>query len=175
MTRVGASGRGIGAKHAPKRGPRVAKLLLIEDDSETAADVRDDLRGRGHDVVWAATGPDGELASYSQRDGGVDLAAPGGDPRSADVCTLADCVTSLYPGDGYSVAAGTSMAAPHVSGVAALLLAQEPTRTREQVLARLLDTARPLAHAGRGLLDARAALGVRVAPPPSRLARDRHR
>lgn len=81
MTRVGGSGRGIGAKHAPKRGPRVAKLLLIEDDSETAGDVRDDLHGRGHDVVWAATGPDGARAA---RDGGwgaiiLDRMLPGQD------------------------------------------------------------------------------------------------
>ncbi len=35
----------------------MARLLLIEDDAETAGDVLDDLRGRGHEVVWAATGP----------------------------------------------------------------------------------------------------------------------
>jgi two-component system OmpR family response regulator len=44
----------------------VARLLLIEDDAETAGDVLDDLRGRGHDVAWAATGPDGARAA---RDG----------------------------------------------------------------------------------------------------------
>ncbi|MHB2205632.1 response regulator transcription factor [Methylobacterium sp. CM6257] len=44
----------------------MARLLLIEDDAETAEDVLDDLRGRGHDVAWAATGPDGARAA---RDG----------------------------------------------------------------------------------------------------------
>lgn len=44
----------------------MARLLLIEDDAETAGDVLDDLRGRGHDVAWAATGPDGARAA---RDG----------------------------------------------------------------------------------------------------------
>ena len=117
----------------------------------------------GNALIVAATGPSGALASYSQRGAGVDLAAPGGDPVTPDVCAREDCVLSLFPGDRYSVAAGTSMAAPHVSGVAALLLAQDPTRTREQVVARLLVTARPLADAGRGTLDARAALGVRTA------------
>jgi two-component system, OmpR family, response regulator len=47
----------------------VARLLLIEDDAETAGDVLDDLRGRGHEVAWAATGPDGDRAA---RDGGWD-------------------------------------------------------------------------------------------------------
>lgn len=44
----------------------MARLLLIEDDAETAGDVLDDLRGRGHDVAWAATGPEGARAA---RDG----------------------------------------------------------------------------------------------------------
>lgn len=116
----------------------------------------------GSAVIVAATAPDGTLASYSQRGAGVDLAAPGGDPRDEEACTQADCVTSLFPAGRYSVAAGTSMAAPHVSGIAALLLAQDPTRTREQVIDRLLNTARPLAQAGSGLVDARAALAVQT-------------
>ena len=118
----------------------------------------------GNALIVAATGPSGALASYSQRGSGVDLAAPGGDPATPDVCTREDCVLSLFPGDRYSVAAGTSMAAPHVSGVAALLFGQAPARTREQVVQRLLITARPLAQAGRGSLDARSALGVTNAP-----------
>lgn len=44
----------------------MAKLLLIEDDADTAGDVLDDLRSRGHDVDWVATGPDGAQAA---RDG----------------------------------------------------------------------------------------------------------
>ncbi len=126
----------------------------------------------GAALVVAATGPDGQLASYSQRSLGVDLAAPGGDPVAEDRCTREDCVTSLYPADRYAVAAGTSMAAPHVSGVAALLLGQDGTRTREQLVARLTGTARPLAEAGAGVLDASAALDVRArqAPVPAAAA-----
>jgi len=47
----------------------VARLLLIEDDGDTAGDVLDDLRGRGHEVAWVATGPDG---ARSAREGGWD-------------------------------------------------------------------------------------------------------
>ena len=114
-------------------------------------------------VVVAATARSGQLASYSQRGTGVDVAAPGGDPKTKDTCTQSDCVTSLYPGNRYAVAAGTSMAAPHVSGIAALLLGQDPARTRGQVIARIEDTARPLAQAGHGVVDAAAALGVKAA------------
>ncbi len=112
-------------------------------------------------LIVAATARSGQLASYSQRGTGVDVAAPGGDPATKDTCTQSDCVTSLYPGNRYAVAAGTSMAAPHVSGIAALLLGQDSARTRDQVIARLEDTARPLAQAGHGLVDAAAALGVK--------------
>jgi len=119
----------------------------------------------GDALIVAATARSGALASYSQRGNGVDLAAPGGDPAQKDVCTQSDCITSLYPGNRYAVAAGTSMAAPHVSGIAALLLSQTPSRTRSDVVDRLKSTARPLAGAGAGVVDAAAALGVSSTTP----------
>jgi len=65
----------------PEAWTSVARLLLIEDDAETAGDVLDDLRGRGHEVGWVATGPDGARAA---RDGGweaiiLDRMLPGQD------------------------------------------------------------------------------------------------
>lgn len=120
----------------------------------------------GDALIVAATSRGGRLASYSQRGSGVDLAAPGGD-APGDTCTQSGCVVSTWS-DGrrhqYAALAGTSMAAPHVSGLAALLFAQRP-RSRNQVIARLRDTARPLAEAGDGLIDASAALGVSSSPP----------
>jgi two-component system OmpR family response regulator len=38
----------------------VARLLLVEDDADTAREVLDDLGARGHAVSWAATGTQGE-------------------------------------------------------------------------------------------------------------------
>ena len=43
----------------------MARLLLIEDDSETAEELLGGLRGRGHDVVWAATGTEGSAIARS--------------------------------------------------------------------------------------------------------------
>lgn len=140
-----------------------AGVVVVFSAGSTSLPVTDSYGGSA--IIVAATGPDGALASYSQRGSGVDLAAPGGDPRTPDVCRQDDCVTSLFPGGRYSVAAGTSMAAPHVSGIAALLLGQDPQRSRQQVLERLLSSAHPLADAGRGLVDARAALSVPTAAP----------
>jgi subtilisin family serine protease len=111
-------------------------------------------------LVVAATAPSGQLASYSQYGAGVTLAAPGGQPDSKDNCEIADCVLSLYPDNQLAVAAGTSMAAPHVSGLAALLFAQAPGRSRSTVIARIESTAHGLSGAGYGLIDVSRALGV---------------
>lgn len=128
----------------------------------------------GGAIIVAATGPDGSLATYSQRGAGVTMAAPGGAPPTLESCSKSTCVTSLLPGDKYAVAAGTSMAAPHVAGVAALLLGQDPRRGRQDVIDRLRRTARPVVGggAGDGLVDATAALaGGTGAPAPQQPTR----
>lgn len=66
----------------------------------------------------------------------VDLMAPGGFGPSS-----CDRVRSTVPNNVYSCMAGTSMAAPYVAGLAALLLTREPDLTPAEVLARLQDTA----------------------------------
>ena len=108
-------------------------------------------------LVVAALGPSGQLASYSQRGTGVDLAAPGGDPIGGN-CDADHCVVSTWSDHGYAADAGTSMAAPFVSGAAALLLGQQPHRGRQNVMNTLTHTAIPLKDAGAGRLDIRRAL-----------------
>src|SRR4051812_11215872 len=142
----------------------IAGAVVIFSAGNNSLPVTDSYGGDA--LIIAATGRSGGLASYSQRGNGVDLAAPGGDPAQQDVCTQSDCITSLYPGNRYAVAAGTSMAAPHVSGIAALLLSQDSTRSRTDVYDRLKVTAHPLAGAGSGLVDAAAALGVESSTTP---------
>ncbi|MDZ7364183.1 MAG: S8 family serine peptidase [candidate division KSB1 bacterium] len=68
----------------------------------------------------------------------VDLAAPG------------SSILSAQPLNRYQLLSGTSMATPHVAGVAALIWAQYPTLTMHQVLVRLLgSTDRKNAFIGR--------------------------
>jgi subtilisin family serine protease len=52
-------------------------------------------------------------------------------------------VLSTYPGGSYVTSSGTSMATPHVSGIAALLFSYEPQLTPAQVKERIVRTAEP--------------------------------
>ena len=76
-------------------------------------------------------------------------------------------VLSTFPGGAYAEGTGTSMAAPHVAGLAALLLQANPKLTPDQIEQLLMTTAEPLgAHVpnnatGRGLVNAYTA-GLRV-------------
>lgn len=121
-------------------------------------------------VVVTATDRSGALARYAPP---VDvpplgLAAPGGERGdTADTChiggrpigVLSTFARSRGDRSGYACMAGTSMAAPHVSGALALLLSMG--YSREEALERLVDTAHPGAGLGAGRIDVAAA----VAPP----------
>jgi subtilisin family serine protease len=128
-------------------------------------------------VVVTATTRDDRRASYSNASSGIlasarwPVSAPGGEGET----TAADCATGGHPrgvlstywiagqANEYACLAGTSMAAPHVSGVLALLLAQG--RTPQGAVDRLLGTARDLGSPGRdpsfgvGIIDAARAVG----------------
>ncbi|MFQ5413141.1 MAG: S8 family serine peptidase [Phycisphaerae bacterium] len=69
----------------------------------------------------AATTDTDTHASFSNWGPEVDLAAPGVD------------VFSTWIGNGYTFLSGTSMATPHVSGLAALIMSYAPTMTNVQV------------------------------------------
>ncbi|HEX9337932.1 MAG TPA: S8 family serine peptidase, partial [Pseudonocardiaceae bacterium] len=88
-------------------------------------------------VTVSAVGGTEVKADYSSYGlGAVSLTAPGGDPRQ-HTASGSRCVLSTVPG-GYASFCGTSMAAPHVSGVAALLASTHPNATPRQ-LTKLLD------------------------------------
>jgi len=84
--------------------------------------------------------------------------------RGPQVAVAAPGVQVLEPAPdaAYQVTTGTSVAAAHASGVAALLLARDPKLTPTQVRGRLIKSARPIAgnkrDVGAGVIDALAAV-----------------
>jgi serine protease len=119
-------------------------------------------------ITVAASDRRGFLATrYSNFGARIDIMAPGGDVRQdSDNDGNPDGVLSMVDG-GYAFYNGTSMASPHTAGVAALLLAQDGTRTPSDVLNLLKANALPRSSTecprpcGAGLLNA----NVKSGPP----------
>jgi serine protease len=114
-------------------------------------------------ITVAAVGRSGGKASYSNYGANVDIAAPGGDSGAGILSTM-NAGTSTPAGDTYAYYMGTSMATPHVAGVAALMLAKNPNLTPDEVEAKLKATARAFPAAcsgcGAGIVDAAAAVNA---------------
>lgn len=128
-------------------------------------------------VCAAASDREDRLASFSNYGvASVDLAAPGTD-------ILSDQPPSSTGAARYAFSSGTSMAAPHVSGVAALALALQPGATVAAIKQALLDgtDSQPALFDktvsggrldARGTLDSLASVSASppVAPAPSTAA-----
>ncbi len=148
-------------------------------------------------LTVSATGPIGYhawIATYSNVGmSRVDVAAPGGDYVQASG-PVQDAVLGAVPGDSdtwhtlepltpdfpslavmdqgatYVYLNGTSMAAPHVAGVAALVKQVHPTWDGTTINAAIRRSARELAcppHWEPGPYDARACYGMVVVPRSS--------
>ncbi|MGH8028792.1 MAG: S8 family serine peptidase [Arenimonas sp.] len=113
-------------------------------------------------VTVGAVGRTGGRASYSNYGTKIDIAAPGGDDGQYIRSTL-NAGTTVPTTETYAGYQGTSMAAPHVAGVAALVGAVNTSLTPAQMESLLKVTARtqPVPCSlgcGSGLLDAGAAV-----------------
>lgn len=97
-------------------------------------------------VTTSATGADSEKSFYSNYGmNSVDVAAPGGDHKQIPEGAPSEngTVLSTVPGGGWGYMQGTSMASPHVAGVAALIRSTHPewSATRvKQALASQADS-----------------------------------
>ncbi|KZY96491.1 hypothetical protein A3746_10460 [Oleibacter sp. HI0075] len=112
-------------------------------------------------ITVASVGVDGSRASYSNYGNVVDIAAPGGGNGDGILSTI-DSGSQGRAGAAYAKYQGTSMAAPQVAGVVALLRSANPSLTPQDIEDVLKDTARPFIGncdgCGTGLVDAHAAL-----------------
>ena len=113
-------------------------------------------------ISVAAVDHNGNLASFSNYGAStVDIAAPG-----------VNILSTLNNG-GYGQLSGTSMATPHVSGVAALVLSREPNLALSELRSRLLGTVKSLSSltgmiASPGIVSAANALtDARTPLPPA--------
>ncbi len=137
-------------------------------------------------ITVAATTQFGLRARYSNYGSLVEIAAPGGNADGVQkdiLSTINAGATSPTASYVYQQYAGTSMATPHVSGVASLMLSVNPALTPAQVTSKLQTTARAFpatgaacnptpqastcncttALCGSGILDAGAAVAASVA------------
>jgi serine protease len=120
-------------------------------------------------VTVAAVGPTGGRAYYSNFGAVVDVAGPGGDQsggNSNGILSTLNAGTTTPGAESYAYFQGTSMATPHVAGLAALLYAVKPTATPDQIESALKTTARAFpatcGQCGTGIVDAPAALAAIV-------------
>ncbi len=107
-------------------------LLIVAAGNESADNDRLPSYPAGYDltniIAVAATDSNDRLASFSNfGPATVHVAAPG------------DSVLSTYLNNDYAFGSGTSMAGPHVSGLAALVWSANPGLAASQVRARILD------------------------------------
>ena len=97
-------------------------------------------------IAVGATTEDNTIASFSSYGPTLDLVAPGASIRST------------FTSNSYSTKSGTSMAAPFVTGVVALMLSLNPALTHQEILSHLTQATEDLGFdetmQGAGLLRA---------------------
>lgn len=105
-------------------------------------------------VAVASTTSSDSQSSFSNEGSYIDIAAPGSG------------IFSTYASGGYATMSGTSMASPHVAGLAALIWSQDSSLTQKQVWAQIKNTAQDLGTSGwdskfgYGRINAATAVGT---------------
>ena len=118
-------------------------------------------------IAVSALDNSNNLASYSTYGKSIELSAPGGDGAA----TTSEWILSIFPDNSYAISIGTSFSAPHVSGVAALVKAENPLATNVEIREHLQTTADDLGDSGRdniygyGLVNAYVAVNTLINSP----------
>ncbi|MFF1274101.1 S8 family serine peptidase [Streptomyces marokkonensis] len=131
----------------------------------------------GNVVNVAASDREGNRASYSNYGSSIDITAPGGETAYSSANGILSTLnsSSTTPGtENYEAYQGTSMATPHIAGLAALMYEKDPAVTPSRVESLIKNNARTLpgtcsGGCGYGLADAArtlAAMGGGTTPDP---------
>ena len=150
---------------------RSAMLVIAAGNSNINASNASPANCAGVITVGATTRT-GARTSSSNYGSIVDVAAPG-----ADILSTLNAGSTVPGADSYVPKSGTSMAAPHVAGVAALMLAKNAALTPDQVESMLKSSARafPVSPGttttiGTGIVDAKKAVDTAMGSQPTALA-----
>ncbi|EFH31340.1 S8 family peptidase [Streptomyces pristinaespiralis] len=119
-------------------------------------------------ITVAASDREGNRASYSNYGTIVDITAPGGETAVSSangIWSTLNSGTRSPSTENYKAYQGTSMAAPHIAGLAALMYQANPSVTPAQVESSIRSNARTLpgtcsGGCGAGLADAARTLGA---------------
>ena len=129
-------------------------------------------------VTVAATGKAGSRSYYSNYGPAVEIAAPGGDAQAdgatGTILSTLNAGTTTPGADALAYYQGTSMAAPHVSGVVSLMFSVAPSLTPAQVTQILQQSATAFpggstcttSLCGAGIVNAAGAVALALNPPP---------
>lgn len=141
---------------AANKKPSVANLSLGGGYSETQNDAVEAAVAAGVNMIVAAGNDDKDACAYSPASAAsaVTVAASDSSNARAYYSNYGECVDIFGPGseitsawigspDATNTISGTSMASPHVCGVAAKYLSEDTSKTPSQISARILSMATP--------------------------------
>ena len=113
----------------------------------------------GGSIVVGATDQEGKRSDFSNYGKLVDVSAPG-----SSIMSTVDLGTTVSTGAGYTEYDGTSMAAPQVAGVIALMKSVDPSLNAERAKQILKQSSKPLTcdvnGCGSGIVNAASALAM---------------
>ncbi|XRG80464.1 S8 family serine peptidase [Rossellomorea sp. GAMAL-10_SWC] len=154
------------------RDSRLETLVAMAINETKAEELKSYLAKGPVKITVSGKDATDKMASFSSRGNSdlrakPDLVAPGIEINSTYIKTQDD-------DSGYTRMSGTSMAAPHVAGAAALLKQLKPDWNAREISSALKETAKPLESydvltQGAGRLDVKAAAETNVVASPNTL------